>query len=287
MSFELRKAQKQKAKLKLAVVGPSGSGKTYSSLLIASGMTDWAKIAVIDTENGSADLYDGLGDYNVIQLQSPYTPERYIEAIQAAEKAGMEVIIIDSISHEWDGKGGILEMHGAMPGNSFANWAKFTPRHNRFIEAILQSTCHVICTMRAKQDTVLVEKNGKQVPEKVGLKAVTREGVEYEFTLVLDINIKHQTTSSKDRTGLFVAEPEFVVTAETGKKLKDWAEKGIDPNKPTPEMLEEVQKLLKQKAREQKVMLDFYKVDSIDKMNKKNLAAVIAKLNTYPDADVH
>ena len=107
----------------------------------------------------------------------------------------MEVIIIDSISHEWEGKGGILDIHGSMVGNSFTNWAKVTPRHNEFVQKILQSNSHIIATIRSKQDYVLSEKNGKMVPEKVGLKGVTREGLDYEFTLVFDVDIKHQVNS--------------------------------------------------------------------------------------------
>ena len=112
----------------------------------------------------------------------------------------MEVIIIDSISQCWDN---LLEYHANLQGNSFTNWQKITPRMNAFMQKILQSPSHVICTMRCKQDYVLSEKNGKMIPEKVGLKAVMRDGIDYEFTIVLDINMKHQAIASKDRTSLF------------------------------------------------------------------------------------
>ena len=125
--MEIRKAQRKQAKIKLALQGVSGSGKTMSALLLASGMTDWSKIAVIDTENHSADLYAHLGEYNVLQLSKPFTLERYIKAIETCEDAGMELIIIDSITHEWDGSGGILNLHGSMTGNSFTNWNKLHP----------------------------------------------------------------------------------------------------------------------------------------------------------------
>ena len=120
--MELRKTARKQAKIKLALQGPSGSGKTMSALLLASGITDWSKIAVIDTENHSADLYAHLGEYNVLQLSKPFTPERYIKAIEVCEEARMEVIIIDSTTHEWDGTGGILSIHSAMAGNTFTNW---------------------------------------------------------------------------------------------------------------------------------------------------------------------
>jgi len=221
--MELRQARREAAKIKCALQGPSGSGKTYSSLLLASGLqSDWNRIAIIDTENHSADLYSHFGNYNVLSLEEPFTPERYIEAIETCEKAGMDVIIIDSISHEWDSSGGILDVHGNMAGNSFTNWAKLTPRHNSFVQKILQSPCHIIATMRTKQDYVLTEKNGKMVPEKVGLKSVSRNGTDYEFTIVFDLDIKHQAIASKDRTGLFADKPQFMINATTGKRIIEW-----------------------------------------------------------------
>ena len=225
--MKLQIAERKQAKIKLGIQGPSGSGKTYSSLLIAYGMTrDWSKIAVIDTENHSADLYAHLGNFNVLALDKPYAPERYIEAIEICEKAAMQVIILDSISHEWEGTGGILETHGAMMGNSFTNWAKVTPRHNDFVQKIVQSPCHIIATIRSKQDYVLSEKNGKMVPEKVGLKGVTREGLDYEFTLVFDLDIKHQAIASKDRTNLYMDKPSFLVKEEIGAQIRFWCESG-------------------------------------------------------------
>ena len=139
------------------------------SLLLAYGLVkDWDKIAVIDSENHSADLYAHLGDYSVVTIGPPFSPAKYIEAIELCEAAGMEVIIIDSISHEWDGAGGILDYHSSLMGNSFTNWSKVTPMHNSFVNKILQSPAHIIATIRSKQDYVLSERNGKVVPEKVG-----------------------------------------------------------------------------------------------------------------------
>ena len=211
----------------MGLQGPSGSGKTFSALLIAYGLTaDWTKIAVIDTENHSAHLYAHLGNYNVLPLNAPFSPERYIEAIRACIAEGMEAIIIDSISHEWEGAGGILDVHSKMTGNSFTNWSRLTPRHNAFVQEILQSPVHIIANMRSKQDYVLIDKNGKMVPEKVGLKGITREGMDYEFTLVFELDIKHHATTSKDRTSLFIDKPEFIITSETGRKILDWCNSG-------------------------------------------------------------
>ncbi|PXV67350.1 AAA domain-containing protein [Dysgonomonas alginatilytica] len=225
--MNLRQSQRMQAKIKLAIEGCSGSGKTYSSLLLASGITSWNKIAIIDSENGSADLYAHLGNYNVLTLQTPFTPEKYIQAIEVCEKAGMEVIIIDSISHCWEY---LLEYHSGLQGNSFTNWGKITPRQNSFIQKVLSSNSHIICTMRTKQDYVLTEKNGKMIPEKVGLKAVMRDGVDYEFTIVFDIDIKHNAVANKDRTGMFVGKPEFLISSDIGKRILQWCNSGADIN---------------------------------------------------------
>ena len=223
--MQLQKAQHKQAVIKLALQGPSGSGKTYSSLLLASGLVEgWSQIAVIDTENNSSHLYSHLGNFNVLSLTEPFSPERYIEAIEVCEKAGMKAVIIDSISQEWEGSGGIIETHGNMAGNSFTNWNKVTPRHNAFVQKMLQSPAHIIATIRSKQDYILTDKNGKMVPEKVGLKGVTRDGMDYEFTLVLDLDIKHQATASKDRTGLFTNPLPFLITESTGNRIKLWCQ---------------------------------------------------------------
>lgn len=234
-NFVLRKATRKQVKLKIGLAGPAGSGKTMSALKMAYGMTgDWSKIGVLDTENRSSELYSDLGEFNVISFEPPFSPERYIEAINMLiADTEIEVIIIDSMSHEWEGKGGVLEIHNNMTGNSFTNWGKLTPRHNRFIDSIVQADKHIICTMRAKSDYVMTEKNGKQVPEKVGLKAITREGVDYEFTLCFDLDIKHYANASKDRTSLFIDKPESILSEEAGRKLLEWANSGeVADNRP-------------------------------------------------------
>lgn len=210
----------------MGLQGPSGSGKTYSALLLAYGLcNDWTKVAIIDSENHSGELYSHLGPYQVLNLSSPFTPESYIEAITICEQAGVEVIIIDSTTHCWEY---LLDYHASLQGNSFTNWAKITPRHNEFVHKMLQSPCHTICTIRTKQDYVLSEKNGKMVPEKVGLKSVQRDNLEYEFTLVFDIDMKNHATASKDRTGLFFGKPEQKLKVQTGKLIQDWCNSGTE-----------------------------------------------------------
>lgn len=221
--MKLIKSSRSQVKIKLALQGPSGSGKTYSALLLAHGLCkDWSKIAIIDTENNSSHLYAHLGEYYVLNIGSPYTPERYIEAIKICEDAGVQVIIIDSISHEWDGEGGLLEYHSQLVGNSFINWSKLTPRHASFVQKILTSNCHVIATVRSKQEYVLSEKNGKQVPEKIGMKAIQRDGLEYDFTIVFEIDIHHNATCTKDRTQLFSSINTFKIGQQTGEKIAEW-----------------------------------------------------------------
>lgn len=234
----LQKAQRTRAKLRVGLSGPSGSGKTLSALLLAFGLCgDWDKICIIDTENWSGELYanhsikleDGtpftIGVYNVIRLKE-FKPSDYMAAIKACEDANMEVIIIDSITHEWKY---ILEAVDKLTNGAknFAAWGKATPMHDMFVQSILKSTCHVITTVRSKQDYDMSkdDKTGKSVVTKLGLKPETREGFEYELTISLDIDIKHYATISKDRTGELLKRYDllpFNITEETGKIIKAW-----------------------------------------------------------------
>jgi len=225
--MQLRKATRKKAKIRLGYSSVSGGGKTYSALLTAKGICgDWSKIAIIDSENSSADLYAHLGDFNVLPLSAPFAPERYVEAIRTCEKAGMEVIIIDSITHEWDGKGGCLEIVESL-GGKYQDWARVTPRHQAFLDAILQSPCHIITTVRRKQDYEMVKDgNGKVKIEKGGLREITREGYEYELTINLELDVQHNATASKDRTGLFMGKTAFVPSEKTGELIAQWCELG-------------------------------------------------------------
>lgn len=223
-AMHLRYAERRQARIRVLLQGPSGSGKTYSSLLLAYGLTgNWSSIAIIDTENKSADLFEHLGKYRVLVLEPPYTPERYIEALKVCEGAGVQVIILDSLSHEWQY---ILDEHSAITGNSYTNWSKLTPRHDSLVNALLQSNCHLIATVRAKQDYVLVEKNNRQVPEKVGMKGITREGMDYEFTLVFELDNRHYVRATKDRTGLFTDKPDFSISPNTGQQILRWCQEG-------------------------------------------------------------
>jgi len=232
-----KRAVRKEAKIRLALIGPSGSGKTYSALLVARGLVGpQGRIAVIDTERGSASLYAHITPFDVCELTPPFTPEKYIEAIKAAEQAGYDVIIIDSLSHAWAGTGGILDIHDAATAkekNSWAAWRYVTPRHNELVDAMLQSPCHVIATMRAKQEYVPVEEGGKTKIQKVGLAPVQRDGIEYEFTLVFDLDASHNAVASKDRTSLFDGQVVRLSPA-TGMKLREWLEGAVRVPAPQP-----------------------------------------------------
>lgn len=239
----LIKASRKKAKIRLSLAGPTGYGKTTSALMIAYGIVqDWDKIAVIDTENQSASFYSDhtfgngfhVGEFQTIQLSPPYTPEKYQASIKECEEAGIEVIIIDSVTHVWTGQGGLLEYNNSLGSNTFQNWAKTTPRYQKWLDSILQSKCHVITTNRKKQAYALVDDNGKKKVEKKGMEDQIRDGYDYEMTIAFElINDQFMAQASKDRTSLFMGKPESVITTEIGQIIKEWCDKGIEP-KPEP-----------------------------------------------------
>lgn len=228
--LELRKATRKKVKIKMSVSAPTGFGKTYSSLLLAYGITgDWSKIAVIDSENESADLYSDLGEYNVISMKPPYDVASFCSAVDACLAGGIEVIIVDSTYHYWHGKGGLLEYNNSLGNNSFANWAKTNPMYAKWLDKILQSPAHFICTSRKKQAYEIVENNGKKTVEKKGMEDQIRDGFSYEMTISFNITTAgHLTEVDKDRTRLFADKPEFIITSKTGELIKNWCELGID-----------------------------------------------------------
>jgi len=199
-----KKATKTQSKGRMALVGPSGSGKTYTALRVASALAQGGRIAVIDSERGSASKYADLFDFDVCELDE-FGPQAYVSAIYEAEQAGYAVIIADSISHAWDGQGGALDQqHNATKrsksGNSYMAWREITPIHNRFVDAMVGCSAHFIATMRAKTEYVL-EENGKgqKVPRKIGMAPVQRAGMEYEFDVVCDLDHELNSVVTKTR----------------------------------------------------------------------------------------
>ena len=241
--IKLKKAKRKQTPLKLAITGVSGGGKTMGGLLIAQGLLSEKypslskedicnKIAVIDTENCSAELYSELkkgdieiGEFFHIDLSPPYTPQRLITAIDACEKDGIEFLIIDSLSSWWAGTGGILEKHGELSKNkdSFRTWADVTPMHRKLIDKILQSKLHIVSTLRVKMKNSMEkdETTGKTAVKKHGLDTIQRDGLEYEMTTVFDVDSDHYVSCSKDRTSLF-DQQSFIITENTGRDIQKW-----------------------------------------------------------------
>ncbi|MGL5235225.1 MAG: AAA family ATPase [Empedobacter falsenii] len=226
--MQLKKATRKQVKLKLNLSAPSGAGKTMSALKMAKGLVgDWEKIAVIDTENGSASLYSHLGDFNAIDMVPPFTPEKYIQAIDLCVDNGIECIIIDSTSHEWTT---LLEENEKLAqakyrGNTWSAWSQTTPRHDRFVSKVLHTPVHIITCTRSKTDTVMTD--DKKV-KKVGMKDQQRDGWEYELTVSLEIDRDtHLANASKDRTNLFEGNAPFLISEKTGEMIKDWCESGV------------------------------------------------------------
>lgn len=204
----------------------------------------WERICLIDTENNSGSLYVGtkvggvtIGEYLSINLEPPYSAARYLEAINAAESAGVEYLIIDSLSHAWTGVGGMLELQGniaSRSGNSYTAWREVTPQHNALIDKILQCRMHVAATMRTKVEYAIEENDrGKKTPRKIGLAPVFRDGVEYEFSTFFDIAQDHTANASKDRTGMFDRQY-FLISPETGERLYQWLSSGEAPEPGQP-----------------------------------------------------
>lgn len=228
--MKLRIATRSQVKLRIWLSSPSGWGKTYSALRLGHWICkDWSKIALIDTENWSWELYSSLWGYQVLTLKAPFSPEKYIEAIETCEKEGMEVIIIDSISHEWEWEWGCLQINDRIANtkfkwNTWAAWSQTTPRHQAFIQKIIQADAHIITTVRNKVESAQINWKIK----KVWTKELTREGFEYELTVNFNIERdSHDVTASKDRTGLFIDRDPFLITEKTWEEIIKWNNSGV------------------------------------------------------------
>lgn len=240
MAFKI--VQRKLAFIRAALQGPSGAGKTVGALLLAYGIcSDWSKICVIDTEHGRAQFYGnredlGIGEFMYAELPPPFTVERYISLAKEAEKiVGADgVIVIDSISHAWEGEGGILDYKESVEQqagkNSFTAWNDAGKKQNQLINSLLSLNCHVIITMRTKMAYAMEQnERGKTVPVKLGLAPVQRENTEYEFDIVFNVARNHIASLSKDTT--FLDNWTGVITPELGTALKNWLANGTEPEK--------------------------------------------------------
>lgn len=235
MAFQVKKAKREKIYVKLALMAPSGGGKTYGSLRLASGMAEEikketgkdAKILLANTEQKRGYYYANEFDYDIVDIEPPHNPEKYVELIDFAVSEGYDILIIDSSSHEWEGKGGCLELQ-QQAGGTYQAWGKITPRHNRFIDAIADSPIHIIATMRGKdQYEVNKDERGKTSVQKLGVGAKQRDGFEYEFTCTFLIDQKTNCAEvQKDNTHIFEGEGATLLTENHGRKIIQWANSG-------------------------------------------------------------
>lgn len=259
----IRKASRKRAKLRLGISGASGSGKTMGALLLAYGIAgDWDKVGLIDTEEGSGELYVGvtkhgvtIGEFQYVRISKDFSPVHYINAQKALEAAGCEVIIHDSLTHAWAGTDGLLDKQGKIAGksgNSYTAWREVTPQHNALVAAMLQSPSHIIATMRSKVEYAMQDgDNGKKKIVKLGMAPIQREGMEYEFTVFFDIDSNSIASTSKDRTDLFstvnaagqLDKRSFIITPDTGKELLSWLDTGAEPPPREPTLVEKITEL--------------------------------------------
>lgn len=242
-----KKAVKEQAKLRLALCGLAGAGKSFSAQAIADGLAKLirtfggpGRVAVIDSERGSASLYADRFEFDVCELEDTFSPLAYVERMKEAAREGYDIVIVDSLSHAWSGKGGALDQKdqaAARGGNSWTAWRDVSPKHNALVDALLNYPGHVIATMRVKMEHVQEVENGKTVIKKVGLAAVQREGMDYEFTLVGDIDHSHTLKISKSRLHGVVDVGDQIEKpgAEFAGRIFNWLMDGAKPQpRPVP-----------------------------------------------------
>lgn len=276
--FTFTQATKEKAKARIMISGPSGSGKTTAALEIATTLGE--KIAVIDTENNSASLYSDRYNFQTLDFQAPYAPEDFVQAIDMAEDANFDVIIVDGITPEWSGTGGCLDIQTKL-GGRFQDWAKVTPRHRKFIDKILACKTHIICTCRSKQGYAMDEKTKKVT--KVGMAPEQRDGLDYEMTLVFDVNQQHMAEATKDRTRLFDGK-QFMIAKSTGQEIMDWLNSGATPA-PKVNTIDDVRSAMKSagikdmESFRQKMLDTFnHQFESLEELNQDQLNKLIDSL---------
>lgn len=240
--FQFKKATKKQVKARIAIAGPSGSGKTYTGLVAATALAQGGQIAVIDTERGSASLYSDYFDFDVLELEPPFSPLVYKQAIKAAEDAGYGSILIDSLSHAWEGEGGALDLADAATArqrtpNSFTAWREVTPLHREMVDAILQSKAHIVATMRSKTEYAIERStNGKTNIRKVGMAPIQRAGMEYEFTVVANMDADNRIVISKSRFAPLQSKVQLKPDVSFFKPFVDWLNSGdadVEAPKPT------------------------------------------------------
>ena len=221
-------AVKTESNLRLTIAGPSGSGKTYTALAVATALADGGKVAVLDTEHGSASKYADLFAFDVLNESAPFHPDKVTAAINDAGRGGYAVLILDSMSHFWNGPGGMTDIvddiaRRMKSPNSFAAWKDGTPIQQKMIEAIVSAPLHIIATMRSKQDYILeTDERGKQRPRKVGMAPIQRDGFEYEFDVFMDMDNDNTGMIAKTRCPALTNGVFRKPGADVANILRDW-----------------------------------------------------------------
>lgn len=274
-----QKANKASQRLRLALIGPSGSGKTYTALSIATHLGN--KVAVIDTERGSSELYSDTFNFDVLKLTS-FSPDRYIEGINDAANAGYDVLVIDSLSHAWMGKDGVLEFKDRV-GGDFSAWRKATPLHNKLVDSILDSPIHIIITMRSKVEYVMeeYEDNGRKKtrPRKVGMQPVQREGLDYEMTITADLDLENNMAVDKTRCAKIKGKVYHQAGADFVADVKAWLENGD----PIPELRQQLRATYKA-ARDRGAAVPPLTADDVNAMDADQLRAKIKEIGALKAA---
>lgn len=298
MAFQVKKAKREKIYVKVALMAPSGGGKTYGSLRLATGMAEEieketgkkAKILLANTEQKRGYYYANEFDYDIVDLEAPYEPEKFVDLIEFAKNEGYDILILDSTSPEWDGAGGCLELQ-QRAGGTYQAWQKITPRHDRFIHAIADSPMHVIATMRGKdQYEMNKDEKGKTTVQKLGVGAKQRDGFEYEFTCTFLIDQKTSTAEAqKDNTHLFQSRGSVLLSEQDGRALIKWANEGegytpIDRNSAVAELSSDLDTLKKQivtKAKELGGSKNASVKAVVDKLGNPNALTDVDKAKEY------
>ena len=234
-NFKVQKAVREKIAVKIALMGPSGSGKSYSALRLATGMLEEMKktgtdvgtngrILFANTEGSRGRYYANEFDYDIVDLVPPYAPEQFTELINYAVEEKYAILIIDSTSAEWEGKGGCLELQ-QQAGGRYQDWKLITPRHDKFIDTMQYSPIHIIATMKGKdQYEVDKDERGRTAVKKLGVGAKQRDGFEYYFTTTFNIDVtSHMAKCEKDNTHIFENEGYTILSEDFGKKIIKWA----------------------------------------------------------------
>lgn len=299
MGMTFKKATKVQAKLRLAIAAPPGGGKTWTALTLAKHLG--GSVALIDTEHGSASKYASTFDFDTLELDN-FSLDNYVSAIKAAESAGYDILVIDSLSHAWVGAGGALEevdnlKRASRTSNGFTDgWGKVTPKHNRLIDTILASPMHVIATMRQKMSYELETVNGRSnTPVKKGLAPIQREGMEYEFDIIGEMDpVDNTMRISKTRC------PELMgkVFEKPGKELatilKAWLSDGAPAATQPPAFtnaamrtdLAAIRKLAADKGISDGTLIETvgrdYGVETLEELTEANAALLKARLEKAP-----